>query len=86
VAIVSAAERFNRSGFGRFINARSGRVFRLGVGTGFLGAGLVMLPSPFGIGLLTWSLLPLSAGALDICWISVALGGPLAGRRIRAIG
>lgn len=74
---MSAAESFNCSGFGRFINSRPGRVFRLVAGTGFLVTGLVVLPSPVGIGLIAWSVLPLSAGAFDVCWISAALGGPL---------
>ena len=81
----TASDRFNRSGFGRFINSRSGRVFRLAAGTGFLIAGLLALPSALGIGLLVWSVLPLSAGVFDVCWISAALGGPLSGSRVRAI-
>jgi hypothetical protein len=80
----ATSDRFNHSRFGRFINSPEGRVFRLVAGTGFLVAGLLELPSLLGIGLLVWSALPLSAGALDICWISAALGGPLTGRRIRS--
>lgn len=82
---MSAAARFNGSRFGRFINSRPGRGFRLVAGTGFAFCGLALLPSPVGIGLLVWAVLPLSAGALDICWISAALGGPLTGRRIRNV-
>jgi len=81
---VSAAERFNGSRFGRFLNGSWGRPFRLLAGTGFLVTGLVALPSVLGIALLAWSVLPLSAGAFDVCWISRALGGPLSGRAIRA--
>ena len=33
---------------------------------------------------MAWGVLPLSAGALDICYISALLGGPLSGAKIRA--
>ena len=80
----STADRFNRSRFGRFLNGAWGRPFRLVAGSAFLVAGLVTLPSVLGIALVSWSVLPLSAGAFDVCWISAALGGPLSGRKIRA--
>jgi hypothetical protein len=80
----AAAARFNQSSFGTFINGRAGRMFRLVAGSAFLVVGLATLPSALGIGLTLWSVLPLSAGAFDVCWISLALGGPLTGQRIRA--
>lgn len=79
-----AAKRFNKTGFSRFLNSRAGRVFRLLAGASFLGVGLAMLPSVTAMILIGWSALPLSAGLLDVCWISAALGGPLTGRSIRA--
>jgi hypothetical protein len=33
---------------------------------------------------MAWSALPLSAGALDLCYISAVLGGPISGAKIRA--
>jgi hypothetical protein len=33
---------------------------------------------------MVWSVFPLSAGVLDICYISALLGGPLSGAKIRA--
>ena len=80
----SLAQRFNRTGFSRFINGARGRVFRLVAGLAFLTFGLVELPSVGGIASLVWSVLPLTAGALDVCWISAVLGGPLRGSQIRA--
>jgi len=80
----SAARRFNNSGFGRFINSGPGRAFRLVAGAAFLIAGFADLPLPIRLGLITWSVLPLTAGAFDVCWISAALGGPVRGRAIRA--
>lgn len=78
------AERFNRSAFGHFINSRSGRIFRLLAGAAFFAAGFTDVPVPVRVGLIAWSVLPLTAGAFDVCWISAALGGPLKGVRIRA--
>lgn len=81
---MSAHEAFNRSAFSRFINGPAGRVFRLAAGAAFLGAGYAYRDRPLGLASMAWSVLPLSAGALDLCWISAALGGPLSGAKIRA--
>ncbi len=80
----TTSDRFNTSAFGRFINSTKGRIFRLVAGAGFLALGFSDLPLPVRIASIAWSVLPLSAGAFDICWISAVLGGPLTGRRIRA--
>jgi hypothetical protein len=80
-----AHEAFNRSAFSPAINSPGGRLFRLVAGSAFLVAGLVWYDRPLGIAALVWSAFPLSAGALDICWISAALGGPASGAKIRAL-
>jgi hypothetical protein len=51
----------------------------------FLAAGIAYRRRPLGIAALAWSFFPLSAGALDLCWVSAALGGPISGVRIRAL-
>jgi hypothetical protein len=81
----SLAAAFNRSGFSRFLNSPFGRVFRILAGAGFLIIGLVFRDNPLGIVSLVWSVLPLSAGAFDICYISAMLGGPLVGKTIRGM-
>ena len=80
---MSAHEAFNRSGFSRFLNSPGGRLFRFLAGTGFLVVGLIYRHHLLGVLSIAWSVLPLSAAALDICYISVALGGPLSGPKIR---
>lgn len=75
---------FNRSDFARFINSPGGRVFRLVAGSGFLVVGYLFRSHPLGIVSMIWSVLPLSAGALDLCYVSAALGGPISGTTIRA--
>jgi hypothetical protein len=77
-------EAFNRSGLSRFINSPAGRIFRLVAGTGFLVVGYVYRDHPLGVLSMVWSVLPLSAGALDLCYVSALLGGPLSGAKIRA--
>lgn len=81
--MTSLAASFNRSGFSRFINSPFGRGFRIVAGLGFLIVGLVARDNPLGVLSLVWGVFPLSAGALDICYISAVLGGPLSGKEIR---
>ena len=75
-------ERFNRSGFGCWINSGNGRAFRLGAGLVFLVLGILYRGSPWGIASLVWSFIPLSAGLFNICWISLVLGGPFSSAKI----
>ena len=75
---------FNRSGFSRFLNSPAGRVFRLVAGLGFLVVGYLYRGHTLGVASMVWSVFPLSAGALDICYISALLGGPLSGAKIRS--
>jgi hypothetical protein len=82
---MSAHDTFNRSAFSQFINSSTGRVLRLVAGTGFLVVGYLYRDHSLGLLSMAWSVLPLSAGAFDLCYISALLGGPLAGARIRAM-
>ena len=76
-------EQFNQSGFSRFINSPAGRVFRVVAGLGFRTVGVLYRHQPLGVASLAWGLLPLSAGALDLCYVSAVLGGPVRGAAIR---
>ncbi len=80
---MSTAEAFNCSGFSRFINSAAGRTFRLVAGAGFLAGGFLYRAHPLGLASMAWSVLPLSAGAFDLCYISAVLGGPVTGAKIR---
>jgi hypothetical protein len=77
-------EVFNRSGLSRFINSPAGRIFRLVAGAGFLAVGYVYRDHALGVLSMVWSIFPLSSGALDLCFVSALLGGPLSGAKIRA--
>ena len=76
-------ESFNKSSFSKFLNSPAGRIFRLVAGGGFLVVGYLYRHNLPGVMCMVWSVLPLSAGAFDICYISAALGGPLSGVTIR---
>ena len=80
---MTIAQRFNTSGFSRFVNSGPGRVLRLGAGITFVTVGLLLLPNPLGFAALAWSPVPLSAGLFDVCWISAILGGPVRSSQIR---
>ena len=79
------AEAFNQSWFSRFINGPTGRVFRLAVGTGFLVVGYLYRDQTLGVIAMVFSILPLSAGVFDLCYVSAILGGPLSGAKIREL-
>jgi hypothetical protein len=76
-------ETFNRSAFSHFLNSRSGRVFRVVAGAVFLVVGYSFRTHPLGVFSMFWSILPLTAGGFDVCYISAVLGGPLSGSTIR---
>jgi hypothetical protein len=76
---MSIAESFGRSGFAKFINSPAGRIARVV-------AGLILIVWGYisgGIVLIIIGLIPLAAGALDLCLISALLGGPISGKKIR---
>lgn len=75
---------FNRSGLSRFLNSPAGRVFRAVAGVGFLVVGYIFRSHALGVFSMAWGALAFIAGAFDICFISVVLGGPLSGAKIRA--
>jgi hypothetical protein len=81
---MSLHQAFNQSGFSKFINSPAGRIFRLVVGIGFLVIGYLYRDHTLGVLSMVWSVVPLSAGAFDLCYVSAVLGGPLSGAKIRS--
>ena len=74
VPMSTLEERFNRSGFSRFINSSAGRVFRLAAGAAFLMVGFFFRNHTLGVLAMVWSVVPLSAGVFDFCYFSPPLG------------
>ena len=79
----SLEDNFNRSGFSKFLNNPAGRIFRLIAGIGFIIVGYIFRGHLLGIVSIVWGVLPLTAGAFDICYFSALLGGPISGKKIR---
>lgn len=75
--------RFNQTAFSAWLNGDSGRTFRIVAGVLFLIVGVTFRDEWWGRASVLWGVLPLSAGAFDICYISAALGGPLKGATVR---
>ena len=79
---MSIAESFGRSGVARFINSPIGRIARLVAGAAILAWGFTRRESMLGIVLMVVGLVPLAAGAFNLCLISALLGGPIRGAEV----
>ena len=77
------ATRFNQTAFSAWLNGDSGRTFRVVAGAMFLIVGGTFRDEWWGVASALWGLVPLTAGAFDICYLSAVLGGPLKGADIR---
>jgi hypothetical protein len=72
-----------QSTFAQFMASPAGRMFRVVVGLMLIGWGYAIRQQTTGTVLMVVGLLPLLAGALDVCVLSALLGGPLKGAEIR---
>jgi hypothetical protein len=82
---MSMHESFNQSAISKFINSPAGRIFRLAAGVGFLVVGYVYRQHTLGVISMVWSIVPLSAGVFNLCYVSALLGGPLSSAKIRSM-
>ena len=82
---MSTSDSFCRSGFARFLNSVAGRITRIVVGLSLIGWGFALREDASGIVLMMAGVVPLLAGAFDLCIISPLLGGPVTGTEVRAI-
>ena len=80
---MSLHEAFNRSAASRFLNSPAGRIFRVVAGMLILVVGLRFRHNIFAQAAMIWGAFALAAGGFDVCFISVALGGPFHGSEIR---
>ena len=76
---------FAHSGFVRFMASGMGRVARIIAGFVLIGLGLGVLGGTTGIVVSIVGVVPIVAGALDVCLISALFGGPLSGSAIRRL-
>ena len=70
--------------FVRFMVSPAGRATRVAAGLGLLALGLSRRQSAGGKATAALSLVPLAAGALDVCVLGPLLGAPLDGDAARA--
>ena len=82
---MSIAESFGRSDFARFVNSPAGRITRLVAGIALIVWGYLLLDTGSGLVLIVIGLIPLVAGAFDLCLVSALLGGPISGARVRGL-
>ena len=75
---------FAASWFGQCMSSTRGRIGRVIAGLALIVGGLVALGGTAGIVLAAIGLVPLLAGAFDVCIFSALFGGPLRGSDVRA--
>jgi Zn-dependent protease len=61
--------------FTRFMASGCGRLARLGMGATLVAGGLTVLPRPVGLVVAVFGLVPLAAGALNLCPVAPLWGG-----------
>jgi hypothetical protein len=76
---------FAESGFAQFMSSLAGRIARIVVGLAIIVWGYSARATTVGVVLMVVGLVPLIAGAFDLCFLSALLGGPMGGARIRAL-
>ena len=76
---------FAASRLGQFMASGVGRVVRVVGGIALIAGGLLAVGGPAGIIMAVIGLVPLLAGAFDVCVFSALFGGPFSGTAIRAI-
>lgn len=75
---------FAASRLGQFMASAAGRIVRIVAGIALIGGGLLAVGGTAGIIMAAIGLVPLLAGAFDVCVFSALFGGPLSGAAIRA--
>jgi hypothetical protein len=79
-----SADNFGSTGFSQFMASPAGRMVRVVAGAALIGGGIAV-GGGGGTALAVVGAVPLSAGVLDLCYISGLLGGPWKGADIRAM-
>mgnify|MGYP001811958547 CR=1 FL=1 len=75
---------FAASWFGQCMSSRIGRIGRIVAGLALVAGGLFAVGGTIGIVIAAVGLVPLFAGAFDVCIFSALFGGPLRGSDVRA--
>ena len=78
------ANWFAAGPFGQFMGSGLGRATRIVAGVALIAGGLLSIGGTTGYIVAAIGLVPLLAGAFDVCVVSRLFGGPFAGSAIRA--
>jgi hypothetical protein len=70
--------------FAQFMSSTTGRIARIVAGVLILGTGLFLIQGALGVLVGVIGLVPLVAGALDVCLFAPLFGAPLKGAEVRA--
>lgn len=76
--------RFEETGFAQFMSTVAGRWLRIVLGLALIAWGVTLRGHAGGVVLMVVGLIPLGAGAFDLCVFSLIFGGPVRGAKIRA--
>jgi hypothetical protein len=77
---------FAASWFGQLLASPAGRGVRFLGGVALIAVGLIVIGGTVGYVVAAIGLVPLLAGAFDVCVFSALFGGPFAGAAIRNLG
>lgn len=70
-------------GFVRFMASGTGRMIRVIAGVGLIGVGLLVVGGVWGMVIAVVALVPLLAGAFDVCVFAPLFRAPFSGREAR---
>lgn len=77
------AEKIARTAFAQFVSSKNGRIARIVLGVILIAAGFFLRHETVGIILMVVGLLPLLAGAFDICLLTGIIGNKWSGSFVR---
>ncbi|MBE7520745.1 MAG: DUF2892 domain-containing protein [Thermoflexaceae bacterium] len=69
------------SPFSRFMASTYGRLARVGLGLGLIGAGAFLIPWPAGLLVSAFGLVPVAAGVFNLCPVAPLWGGHFLGAK-----
>jgi Zn-dependent protease len=72
--------------FVRFMASGYGRLARLALGMALVAAGIALIPSPAGLAVAAFGLVPIAAGVFNLCPVAPLWGGHFFGSRYCAAG
>lgn len=76
---------FAQTAFAQFLAGSAGRLTRIVAGIAIVWAGVLVDDPTLSVVLYAVGAIPIAAGLFDFCLVTALFGGPLSGRRVRAL-